>query len=104
MFLNVLERSFQPGKKDIPTVICDITEFRLMNGLKVYFCAALDISTRQVLGYSLDTCQDAQLVKDTIQQVRNVYGNQKKIVFHSDQGSQFTSYIVTDFCKQQMIQ
>ena len=103
-FPNVLERSFKPGKKDVPTVVCDITEFRLVNGLKVYFCAALDISTRRVLGYSLDTHQDAQLVKDTIQQVRNVYGSHKKIVFHSDQGSQFTSYTVTDFCNQQKIQ
>ncbi|HHL0974697.1 TPA: integrase core domain-containing protein [Bacillus cereus] len=72
MFPNVLERSFQPGKKDMPTVI---TEFRLMNGLKVYFGAALDVSTRRVLGYSLDTCQDAQLVKDTIQQSMSRKGN-----------------------------
>ncbi|EJR91038.1 hypothetical protein IKE_05707 [Bacillus cereus VD196] len=103
-FPNILERSFQPGKKAIPTVVCDITEFRLVNGMKIYFCAALDISTRRVLGYSLDTHQDAQLVKDTIQQVRNVYGNQRRIVFHSDQGSQFSSHVVTDFCKQNMIQ
>ncbi|WP_141523456.1 IS3 family transposase [Bacillus sp. AFS014408] len=33
-----------------------------------------------------------------------MYGNQKKILFHSDQGSQFTSYTVTDFCNQHMIQ
>ncbi|WP_260604268.1 DDE-type integrase/transposase/recombinase, partial [Bacillus sp. VKPM B-3276] len=59
--------------------------------MKVYLCAALDISTRRVLGYSLDTHQDAQLVKDTIQQIKNVYGGQKRILFHSDQGSQFTS-------------
>ncbi|WP_142322481.1 DDE-type integrase/transposase/recombinase, partial [Bacillus thuringiensis] len=103
-FPNTLERSFQPGRKDVPTVVCDITEFRLMNGLKVYFCAALDSSTRRVLGYSLDTHQDAQLVKDTIQQVKSAYGNHKKILFHSNQGSQFTSYTVTDFCKQQKIQ
>ncbi|MEW4150003.1 transposase [Bacillus thuringiensis] len=70
-FPNILERSFQPGKKDVPAVVCDITEFRLVNGLNVYFCAALYIGTRRVLGYSLDTHQDAQLVKDTIQQVKN---------------------------------
>ncbi|EJP81947.1 hypothetical protein IC1_06045 [Bacillus cereus VD022] len=103
-FPNVLERSFHPGKKDVPTVVCDITEFRLVNGMKVYLCAALDISTRRVPGYSLDTHQDAQLVKDTIQQIKNVYGGQKRILFHSDQGSQFTSCTVTDFCKQQKIQ
>lgn len=103
-FPNILERSFQPGKKDVPTVVCDITEFRLVSGLKVYCCAVLDISTRRVLDYSLDTHQDAQLVKDTIQPVKNVYGNHKKILFHSDQRSQFTSHTVTDFCKQQKIQ
>lgn len=65
-FQHVLEQSFKPGKKDVPTVVCDITEFRLTNRLKIYFCAALDISTRRVLGYSLDTHQDAQLFKDTI--------------------------------------
>lgn len=56
------------------------------------FGAALDISIRRVLGYSLDTHQDAQLVKDTIQQFKNVYGSHKKILFHSDQGSQLYSY------------
>ncbi|MGE6963921.1 IS3 family transposase [Bacillus thuringiensis] len=103
-FPNVLGRSFQPGMKDVPTVVCDITEFCLANGMKVYVCAALDIGTRRVLGYSLDTHQDAQLVKDTIQQVKNAYSGQKRILFHSDQGSQCTSYTVTDFCKQQKIQ
>ncbi len=49
--------------------------------MKVYFCAALDISTDGCLGYSLDTHQDAQLVKETIQQVKNVYGDQKRIYF-----------------------
>ncbi|WP_128856979.1 transposase [Bacillus sp. CDB3] len=51
-FPNVLERSFKPGKKNIPTVVCDITEFRLVNGMKVYFCAALDISAWLFVGYS----------------------------------------------------
>ncbi|WP_277561481.1 hypothetical protein [Bacillus paranthracis] len=67
-FPNVLERSFKPGMQDVPTVVCNITEVRLANGMKVYFCAALDIGTRRVLGYSLDTHQDAQLVKDSILQ------------------------------------
>ncbi|MGR5979266.1 hypothetical protein ACT7DJ_17465 [Bacillus cereus] len=40
-FPNVLERSFKPGKKDVPTVVCDITEFRLVNGLKVYFLCCI---------------------------------------------------------------
>ena len=104
IFPNILERSCKPGKKEILTVVCDSTEFRLVNGMEVYFCTALDSSNRRVLRYSLDTYQDAQLVKDTIQQVKNIYGKQKNILFHSDQVSQFTSSMVTEFCKQQMIQ
>lgn len=69
-----------------------------------YIFVLQDISTLRVLGYSSDTHQDAQLVKDTIQQVKHVYSGQKRILFHSDQGSQFTSYTVTDFCNQQKIQ
>ncbi|WP_176342191.1 hypothetical protein [Bacillus thuringiensis] len=41
-----------------------------------------------MLGYSVNTHQDAQVVKDSIQQVKNFYGSYKKILFHSDQGSQ----------------
>ncbi|NWK68977.1 hypothetical protein HWX41_07630 [Bacillus paramycoides] len=58
-FPNVLELPFESGKK-IPNLVCDITEFRLINGKKVYFCAALDSSTRLIFNYSLDTCQDSQ--------------------------------------------
>ncbi|HDX9707070.1 TPA: hypothetical protein ROY17_004788 [Bacillus thuringiensis] len=36
-FPNVLERSFQLGKKNVPTVVCDITEFRLTNGMESIF-------------------------------------------------------------------
>ncbi|CDN39644.1 unnamed protein product [Bacillus thuringiensis DB27] len=54
-----------------------------------------------MLGYSVNTHQDAQLVKDSTQQVKNVYGSYKKILFHSDQGSQFIHYTVSDFCNQQ---
>ncbi|WP_404841062.1 transposase [Bacillus wiedmannii] len=72
-----------------------------MNGLKVYFCAALDINIQRIFSYSVNTHQDTQLVKDSIQQVKNVYGSYKKILFHSDQGSQFIHYTVSDFCNQQ---
>ncbi|HFK1409342.1 TPA: hypothetical protein ACGXKU_005513 [Bacillus cereus] len=68
--LNLVRKTFQQ--------LYVITEFRLVNGLKVYFCAALDISTRRVLVYSLDTHQEAQLVKDTIQQIRNVLWKSQK--------------------------
>lgn len=37
-------------------------------------------------------------------EVKHVYGDQKRILFHGDQGSQFTSYTVTNFCNQQKIQ
>ncbi|WP_257154625.1 hypothetical protein [Bacillus thuringiensis] len=81
---NGLEQAFNLIK-NIPIVVCDITGFRLVNGMKAYFCASLDISTRQVLGFSLDThIKLLNLQKDTIKQVKSVYGSQKKILSHSD--------------------
>ncbi|EEM19272.1 hypothetical protein bthur0001_56370 [Bacillus thuringiensis serovar tochigiensis BGSC 4Y1] len=44
-----------------------------------------------------DTHQGAQLVNDTIQQVKKLY-KLKRILFRSNQDLQFTIYIATGFC------
>ncbi|MED2765824.1 hypothetical protein P4283_28035 [Bacillus thuringiensis] len=44
-FPNIPKRFFQPGNKDVPTVACNITEFPLVYGLKVYVYITLKLST-----------------------------------------------------------
>ena len=91
-FENKLDRQFEVSE-DIekqPRVVCDITEWRPHNGTKIYLCAALELATRAVVGYKVALHCAATLVTDVIDQVRNNFPT-KVILFHSDQGSQFTS-------------
>ncbi|WP_438734629.1 DDE-type integrase/transposase/recombinase, partial [Enterococcus sp. AZ128] len=67
-----------------------MTEWRPHNGTKIYLCAALELATRAVIGYKVALHCAATLVTDVIDQVRNNFPT-KVILFHSDQGSQFTS-------------
>lgn len=47
-FDNKLNRQFDVSKEvhEQPRVVCDITEWPLQNGKKVYLCAALELATR----------------------------------------------------------
>ncbi|WHS75911.1 transposase [Bacillus cereus] len=78
-FPNVLERSFKPGKKDVPTVVYDHRiSFSKWNE-NIFLCRIR--YWYPTGGYSLDTHQDAHVVKDTIQQVPNAYRGQKRFYF-----------------------
>ncbi|WP_421000797.1 IS3 family transposase [Carnobacterium maltaromaticum] len=100
-FENKLNREFsatmdsQINKK----IVCDITEWRLNNGKKVYLCAALDLATRAIVGYKVALTSKKELVLDVLKQL---YESSPKtsLLFHSDQGSQFTSKQVVETIRQ----
>lgn len=75
--------------------VTDITEHRTREG-KVYCCAVMDTCSRRIIGWSIDTAQDAQLVVNAldmaIQQRRPKAGG----IVHADHGVQFTSWAFTD--------
>lgn len=73
-----------------------------MNEFKIYFCAALDIGLRRVHDYLLDTNKDAQLVKDTIQQVIHAYGGQKRFYFIVIKRLIFFGYNVANFIHEKI--
>ena len=91
-FENKLDRQFEVSDnvQEMPRVVCDITEWTLHNGRKVYLCAALELATRSIVGYKTALTCEAEMVTEVIDQVRaNLPG--EPVLFHSDQGSQFTS-------------
>ena len=96
-FENKLNRQFEVSEEAQfqPRVVCDITEWRLHNGTKIYLCAALELATRAVVGYKVALTSGAGLVIDVINQVHSNFPKQT-VLFHSDQGSQFTSKKVVD--------
>jgi transposase InsO family protein len=75
--------------------VTDITEHPTREG-KVYCAVVLDAWSRRVVGWSIDSTQDAALVTNAlgmaIDQRRPDPGS---TVIHSDQGTQFTSWAFT---------
>lgn len=96
-FENTLDRQFEVSvdRQEQPRVVCDITEWQLQNGTKIYLCAALELATRAVVGYKVALSCESGLVTEVINQVNSNFPAQT-VLFHSDQGSQFTSKEVID--------
>lgn len=96
-FENKLNRQFEVSKElqEQPRIVCDITEWKLHNGTKIYLCVALELATRAVVGYKIALNCGAHLVTDVIRQVERNFPA-KSLLFHSDQGSQFTSKEVVE--------
>lgn len=90
-FKNKLDRCFEVSKDthEQPRIVCDIMEWKLHNGTKVYLCLALELATRAIVGYKVGLNHDTSLVINVIDQVNNNFSSES-ILFHSDQGSQFT--------------
>lgn len=89
---NKLNRQFEVSEDTQAQlrVVCDITEWRLHNGTKVYLCATLELATRAVVGYEIALNGQSGLVIDVINQVHRNFPDQP-LLFHSEQGSQFIS-------------
>jgi len=77
----------------------DITEIRFKNG-KFYLCVHKDVIGQVVYGFDVSNTMDTILVKTSLNlavsklkkilKVKNI--KDRNIIFHSDQGSQYTSY------------
>ncbi|HUW77691.1 MAG TPA: IS3 family transposase, partial [Candidatus Nanopelagicaceae bacterium] len=67
---------------------------------KVYCCAVLDAFSRRIVGWSIDTVQNANLVVNALDMaIKNRNPAQGGIV-HADHGAQFTSWAFTNRIRQ----
>ncbi|WP_421000697.1 transposase (plasmid) [Carnobacterium maltaromaticum] len=66
---------------------------------KVYLCAALDLATRAIVGYKVALTSKKELVLDVLKQLYESFPK-TSLLFHSDQGSQFTSKQVVETIRQ----
>ena len=75
--------------------VTDITEHPTREG-KVYCCAVMDTFSRRIVGWSIDTTQDSNLVVNALDMaIRNRNPPAGGIV-HADHGVQFTSWAFTN--------
>lgn len=86
---NLLSRRFDQKSPNLVWV-CDFTYIKV--GAKFhYICAILDLYARKVIACRVGCKIDRFLAIDTLQDAVRLRGVSKGIMFHTDQGSQFTS-------------
>ena len=86
---NLLERRFDPGA--INRVWAgDITYVRTRQGWS-YLAVVMDLHSRRIVGWAFATQADTELVMQALHQARHSRRPAAGLMFHSDQGCQYTS-------------
>lgn len=87
---NLLKREFEQTTPNTHWV-GDITYIRNHQGWS-YLAAVLDLGSKQIVGYALSKTPDAQLAKDALSDaLKKQNPNTCKLLFHSDQGVQYSA-------------
>lgn len=86
---NLLKKQFF---QDMPNKVwvSDFTEIKI-NEARFYLCVILDLFSRKVVAYRLSCKLDTNLALLTFKDAYELRGEPKDLLFHSDQGAQYTS-------------
>jgi putative transposase len=97
---DLLGRLFDPERPDVAW--CgDVTYIPTDEGW-LYLASVIDLASRHLLGYSMGTHHDAQLVCDALQAAVTTRGRPRMpdTIFHSDRGAEYTSSTCTHTCQR----
>jgi len=97
---DLLGRLFDPERPDVAW--CgDVTYIPTDEGW-LYLASVLDLASRHLLGYSMGTHHDAQLVCDALQAAVATRGQHRMpdTIFHTDRGSEYTSGACVAACER----
>lgn len=97
---DLLGRLFDPERPDVAW--CgDVTYIPTDEGW-LYLASVIDLASRHLLGYSMGTHHDAQLVCDALQAAVATRGRppMPDTIFHSDRGAEFTSSACIQACQR----
>ena len=96
---DLVERRFDRPAPD-QLWVTDITEHPTREG-KVYCCVVLDVFSRRVVGWSIDSHQATPLVTNALgMAITNRNPGPEQTVIHSDHGSQYTSWAFTQRARE----
>ena len=95
---NIVKRKFTT---DQPNKICvsDFTYFEVQ-GKWIYLCVVIDLYSRRVVSYHISRKASKNLVSKTFLNAYRKRGCPKNLIFHSDQGSQYTAKAFADLLKK----
>ena len=95
---DLVERQF--ARNDLDELwVTDITEHRTREG-KVFCCCVMDTCSRRIVGWSIDTVQDSQLVVNALDMAIRQRRVRQGGIVHADHGVQFTSWSFTERIRQ----
>jgi len=94
---NVLNRQFKQSKPNTHWV-GDITYIRNHQGWS-YLASVLDLGTKEIVGWALSKSPDATLAKAALSKaISRKQPDTNKLLFHSDQGTQYTANMFAVYC------
>lgn len=88
--VNLLARNFSPPHPNM-VWLSDITEIKTDSG-SCYLCVVLDLFARRIVAARIAIQKDAKLVCRTFKNAFTARGSPKDLLFHSDQGTQYTGH------------
>lgn len=95
---NIVNRNFEAVAPN-HVWLSDITYIRTGEGW-LYLAAILDVYSRKIVGWSMDKMQSKELVSSALSMAVKQQDAKNKIILHSDQGSQYSSYEYQKQCKK----
>lgn len=87
--INIVARQFNVDKPN-SVWVGDITYFRL-KGRTFYICAIMDLYSRLIIAYRISTSNSTRLTKATMSDALVLRQPAAGLVFHSDQGANYTA-------------
>jgi transposase InsO family protein len=96
--LDLVKRNFARAAPN-KLWLTDITEHPTREG-KIYCCAVLDVFSRRIVGWSVDSTQTSQLVMNALGMATAKRHPDWELVIHSDRGAQFTSWDLSQRVKE----
>ena len=101
-FPNRLNRQFSTDAPDVVWV-GEITEIVTWDG-KLYLSTVIDLYSRRLIGFALDTNCKAPLVCDALKMaIATRAGDVAGVIFHSDRGSQYSAGSFTSLCDRNKV-
>jgi putative transposase len=95
--LDLVDRAFGRAEQD-QLWVTDITEHWTREG-RLYCCVVLDVFSRRVVRWSIDSSPTAGLVTNALGMAISSRNPEPGTLIHSDQGTQFTSWAFTHRAK-----
>lgn len=95
---NILQRQFHAEAPNCVWV-SDVTCMKLKDRY-YYLCAIIDLYSRKVIGHKVSTRNSTQLITATLRMAYDTRTPGENLIFHSDQGSQYTSHAFRQLLKK----